>query len=191
MQLFRDEPGKYMDLYSVEFEEAYIEIIRRKRNARLKANAVYQELVSHRQHIHMNSTKWETLSSFLQYLGKKGIAVVDLTPKGWFIQYIDKDPERIRRQEAIARKEAAALDEEERTAKLIDLQMATAKQVEQQLGETTGDIEEAEEEGNEGDDNEGDEPAEKEEEKKRRQSRNGLQTDAYDCANHQKICFHD
>lgn len=160
MQLFRDEPGKYMDLYSEEFEEAYIEIIRRKRNARLKANAVYQELVSHRQHIHMNSTKWETLSSFLQYLGKKGIAVVDLTPKGWFIQYIDKDPERIRRQEAIARKEAAALDEEERTAKLINLQMATARQAEQaEKPETAVDTEEAEaEDGGEGDggENEGD-----------------------------------
>lgn len=173
MQLFRDEPGKYMDLYSAEFEEAYIEIIKRKRNARLKANAVYQELVSHRQHIHMNSTKWETLTSFLQYLGKKGIAVVDLTPKGWFIQYIDRDPERIRRQEAIARKEAAALDEEERTAKLIDFQLATARQIEQAEGgsatkgpetETEGGGEE--EEGNEGDANEGDENEPKEEEKK-------------------------
>lgn len=156
MQLFRDNPGQYMDLYSQEFEEAYVEIIRRKRNARLKANAVYQELVSHRQHIHMNSTKWETLTSFLQYLGKKGIAVVDLTPKGWFIKYIDKDPERIRRQEAIARKDAAALDEEERTAKLIELQMANAKAAEQaekgeegveQQGEDDG----AQEEGGEGD----------------------------------------
>jgi len=60
-----------------------MEILRRKRTARLKANAVYQEIVGDRGHVHMNSTKWSTLTNFIQYLGRENKAVVDETPKGW------------------------------------------------------------------------------------------------------------
>src|SRR5690349_8639167 len=74
MALFREDPDKFMDSYSREFEEAFLEVLRRKGGCRVKANNVYQELITDRKHVHMNSTKWETLSSFVQYLGRKGIA---------------------------------------------------------------------------------------------------------------------
>ena len=41
----------------------------------------------------MNSTTWTTLTEFVKHLGKMGLCIVDETPKGWFIQYIDRDPE--------------------------------------------------------------------------------------------------
>ena len=41
-----------------------------------------------RDHIHMNATKWLTLTEFVQYLGKTGQCRVDETPKGWFISLI-------------------------------------------------------------------------------------------------------
>ena len=46
----------------------------------------------------MNATQWETLTDFVKWLGRDGHCVVDETPKGWFITYIDKDPEVIARQ---------------------------------------------------------------------------------------------
>ena len=64
----------------------------------MHANIVYQEYVSDREHIHMNATQWETLTDFVKWLGRDGHCVVDETPKGWFITYIDKDPEVIARQ---------------------------------------------------------------------------------------------
>lgn len=48
---------------------------------------------------------------------------VDETPKGWYIQYIDRDPETIRRQEEQARKKKQDLDDEERSAKFIEEQV--------------------------------------------------------------------
>lgn len=52
-----------------------------------------------------------------------GFCKVDETPKGWYIQYIDRDPETIRRQEEQARKKKQDLDDEERSAKFIEEQV--------------------------------------------------------------------
>lgn len=38
----------------------------------------------------MNSTKWDTLTTFVKYLGKQGHCLVDETEKGWFVQFIDR-----------------------------------------------------------------------------------------------------
>ncbi len=41
----------------------------------------------------MNSTKWYTLTEFVQHLSKTGQVRADLTEKGWFISVIQPDPE--------------------------------------------------------------------------------------------------
>lgn len=48
---------------------------------------------------------------------------MDETPKGWYIQYIDRDPETIRKQEELERKKKQDLDDEERSAKFIEEQV--------------------------------------------------------------------
>lgn len=45
----------------------------------------------------MNSTRWETLTGFVKYLGRTGKCTVDETEEGWFITWIDRDPETIAR----------------------------------------------------------------------------------------------
>jgi DNA/RNA-binding protein KIN17 len=37
-------------------------------NIQVQANKVYKEYIRDRQHIHMNSTKWETLAIFLKVI---------------------------------------------------------------------------------------------------------------------------
>lgn len=56
-------------------------------------------------------------------LNVSGLCKVDETPKGWYIQYIDRDPETIRRQEELERKKKHELDDEERSAKFIEEQV--------------------------------------------------------------------
>ncbi len=41
----------------------------------------------------MNSTKWYTLTEFVQHLSKTGQVRADQTDKGWFISVIQPDPE--------------------------------------------------------------------------------------------------
>ncbi|XP_067140977.1 DNA/RNA-binding protein KIN17 [Centruroides vittatus] len=132
--LFAENPYKYIDRFSKEFLDTFIELLsRRFGTKRVHANQVYQEYISDRHHLHMNATRWETLTDFVKWLGREGHCVVDYTDKGWFISYIDRDPETIRRQEALAKKEKMNLDDEERIAKFIE------KQIERDKGSTKDD----------------------------------------------------
>ena len=45
---------------------------RRHGTKRVRASMVYNEFIAHKTHTHMNSTHWETLTSFVLYMGKVG-----------------------------------------------------------------------------------------------------------------------
>lgn len=65
---------------------------------RVPANKIYQDYISDRHHLHMNATRWVTLTGFVKWLGRTGKCVVDETEKGWFVSYIDRDPDTIAAQ---------------------------------------------------------------------------------------------
>lgn len=81
----------------------------------MNANFVYQEVIQDKVHIHMNATKWATLTDFVQYLGKHGTCVVEETERGWYVTYVERDATMLSRQEA-ARKRAEADRNEEKMA---------------------------------------------------------------------------
>ena len=60
-------------------------------------------------------------------MASKGICIVDETEKGWFVTYIDRDPETLRRQEEIERKKKLDLDDRERQQIFLDKQMERNK----------------------------------------------------------------
>ncbi|XP_005100588.1 DNA/RNA-binding protein KIN17 [Aplysia californica] len=127
--LFAENPDKHIDDFSKEFQDEYLELLRRRFGTkRVNANLVYQEYIAFREHVHMNSTQWETLTEFVKYIGKEGLVVADYTEKGWFVQYIDRDPETIRRQEAVKAKEKMAASDDEKIAKFIEKQIERAKE---------------------------------------------------------------
>ena len=74
---------------------------------RVKANDVYQEYIQDKNHLHMNATRWVTLTEFIKYLGRAGIAHVDETDKCWFIAWIDRSSKALEKQEASLKKERA------------------------------------------------------------------------------------
>ncbi|CAK6949947.1 DNA/RNA-binding protein KIN17 [Scomber scombrus] len=122
--LASEDPNKFMDFFSNEFKNEFLELLsRRFGTKRVHNNIVYNEYISDREHVHMNSTQWETLTDFTKWLGREGFCKVDETPKGWYVQYIDRDPETIRRQEEQAKKKKQDLDDEERSAKFIEDQV--------------------------------------------------------------------
>lgn len=135
--LFADNSGKYIHSFSKEFSDGYVELLRRRFGTkRVSANKVYQEYISHKDHLHMNATKWLTLSDYVKHLGRIGVAIADETEKGWYVTYIDRSPEVLERQEKAARKEKQDKDDEERHMDYIRLQIerdtkaSTSKQTE-------------------------------------------------------------
>lgn len=126
--LFADNAKKYMDEFSYEFAKGYLEILRRQFGTkRVSANRVYQEYISDRNHLHMNATRWVTLTGFVKWCGRTGKCIVDETEKGWFITYIDRDPDTIAREERKIKKLKMDKDDEERTLEFIEKQVQHAK----------------------------------------------------------------
>lgn len=123
--LFADNSDSYLDQFSLEFKDEYVGLLKRRFNGRrVNANHAYQEYICDRDHVHMNSTQWETLTEFVKWLGREGIVKADETEKGWFVTYIDRDPEAIARAE---KKNKMAATDEERQERLLLEQMERAK----------------------------------------------------------------
>ena len=62
-------------------------------------------------------------------LGKEGKAIVDETEKGWFIQYVDRDPKALARQQQAEQRHKHELDEEERHKREIEAQVKAAAEL--------------------------------------------------------------
>ncbi|KAL1117407.1 hypothetical protein AAG570_004733 [Ranatra chinensis] len=127
--IFADNCDRYLNEFSKEFADGYLELLSRQFGTkRVHANRVYQEYISDRHHLHMNSTQWETLTEFVKWLGREGKCVVDETEKGWFVTYIDRDPETIKLQDALAKKEKMDKDDNERMMEFLEKQIVRGKE---------------------------------------------------------------
>ena len=97
--LFGENSGKYLHSYSKDFEKAFTDILKRQYNEkRVHANVVYQQYIGDKEHVHMNSTCWVTLTSFVKHLGRTGKAIIDETEKGWYVTWVQKDQETLDRE---------------------------------------------------------------------------------------------
>lgn len=100
MKIFSEHAGSFMDRYSRDFEKMYLDTLRmRHSTSRTAANAVYQEVIQDKGHIHMNSTIWASLTDFCKYLGKMGKCVVEETERGWYVTYIERDVSKLHQEE--------------------------------------------------------------------------------------------
>ncbi|GJP66181.1 hypothetical protein CLOP_g23086 [Closterium sp. NIES-67] len=128
MQVFGMNPERFVGGYSEEFEKTFMEHIRRShRFSRVAATVAYNEYIADRHHVHMNSTKWLTLTEFVKHLGREGLCKVEDTPKGWFISYIDREPETLFKEGQKKKRERAELVGEERHEKEIQEQIERAR----------------------------------------------------------------
>ncbi|CAG7729743.1 unnamed protein product [Allacma fusca] len=135
--IFAENPNKYLDEFSKEFSDGYVELLRRRFGTkRIYANQVYQEYISDRNHLHMNATRWLSLTEYVKWLGRQGICTVDETEKGWYITWIDRDPETIARQVADMKKQKMDKDDEERKREFILKQIERGKGSKEESSET-------------------------------------------------------
>jgi DNA/RNA-binding protein KIN17 len=121
MRVFAENSHSMLDEYSRDFEKTYMQILSHRHSTkRVNANQIYQEMIADKHHIHMNATVWTTLSGFCKYLGKEGKAIVEETEKGWFIQYIERDPKVLEKQAQAEARRQQEMDEEERARRRME-----------------------------------------------------------------------
>ncbi|KAK7022171.1 zinc finger protein rts2 [Favolaschia claudopus] len=128
MLVVGENAGKHITNFSQEFQSTFVALLsRRFGTKRVRANQVYQEYISDKSHLHMNATRWVTLTEFVKHLGRAGIARVDETEKGWFIAWIDNSPKALAKAEASMKKDRATTSDEQRERMLIAEQIERAK----------------------------------------------------------------
>ncbi|XVE99557.1 hypothetical protein REPUB_Repub03eG0209300 [Reevesia pubescens] len=128
MQIFGQNPDRVVSGYSEEFENNFLDLMKRShRFSRVAATVVYNEFINDRHHVHMNSTEWATLTEFVKYLGRTGKCKVEETPKGWFITYIDRDSETIFKEKMKNKRIKLDMVEEEKQEREIQKQIEKAE----------------------------------------------------------------
>jgi len=131
-----ENPESFNNFFSDEFLKDFMQLLKtRFGTKRVQNNVVYNEYIGFKEHIHMNSTKWETLSEFTKWLGREGYCKVDQTEKGWFVQYIDRDPRVLARQKELEKQKEREQDDEERQARIIEEMVKKGKEKEMASGE--------------------------------------------------------
>mmetsp|Transcript_11650 Transcript_11650/g.22096 ORF Transcript_11650/g.22096 Transcript_11650/m.22096 type:complete len:399 (+) Transcript_11650:275-1471(+) len=127
MTVFGHNPDRVIDGYSEMFLESFVNHLKTAhRHARIAAHVVYNEYINDKHHTHMNSTKWTSLTEFVQHLGKEGICKVEDTPKGWFITLHVNNPFENIAKEKLLKRDRAEQDEEEREARALEEQVQRA-----------------------------------------------------------------
>lgn len=128
MLLVGEDAKKYINDYSSQFQRDFLQLLRTAHGEKqVHMNHFYQEYIANKEHVHMNATKWPSLTEFAKFLGREGICRVEDTEKGLQIAWIDNSPEALRRQDAIRKKERQDRGDEEREQMLIREQVRRAK----------------------------------------------------------------
>lgn len=162
MQIIGEDPKKAINDYSRQFLRDFVQLLRTGHGEKkVNVNHFYQEYISNKSHVHMNATKWPSLTEFAKYLGREGICRVDEDEKNenktgasaLTISWIDNSPDALRRQEALKKKERQDRGDEEREQRMIQEQIRKAKREErrhtseEEDEEDTEDVEHIEGEG--------------------------------------------
>ncbi|KAJ9627200.1 hypothetical protein H2203_003662 [Taxawa tesnikishii (nom. ined.)] len=129
MLIVGEDPRKFINDYSNQFKRDFLQLLKTAHGEKkVHINHFYQEYISDKQHIHMNATKWPSLTEFAKYLGREGICRVEEGERGLEIAWIDDSPEALRRRENVLKKEKMEKGEEEREARLLEAQIKRARE---------------------------------------------------------------
>jgi DNA/RNA-binding protein KIN17 len=124
-----EDPKKYINEYSNQFKRDFLQLLKTSHGEKkVHMNNFYQEYIRDKEHVHMNSTKWPSLTEFAKFLGKEGVCRVEEGERGLEIAFIDDSPEAVARREDVKRKERQAKGDEDLESKLLNQQIKRAKE---------------------------------------------------------------
>ncbi|KAJ4389108.1 hypothetical protein N0V93_006570 [Gnomoniopsis smithogilvyi] len=157
MLVVGEDPKKAINEFSNQFNRDFLTQLRTSHGTKaVHVNHFYQEYIQNKEHVHMNSTRWPSLTEYAKYLGREGLCRVEETDKGLQIAWIDNSPEALKRAEAIRKKEMLDKGDEERELRMIREQQKRAeKAAEERRKGKGGDGTNGEEDGEEAEEKQG------------------------------------
>ncbi|KAH6649024.1 domain of Kin17 curved DNA-binding protein-domain-containing protein [Truncatella angustata] len=146
MMVVGEDPKKVINEYSRQFQRDFLSLLKTGHGEKqVNINHFYQTYIANKEHVHMNSTKWPSLTEFAKYLGREGICRVEENDKGLFVAWIDDSPDAMRRREIVRRKEMQDKGDEEREQRMIREQIKRAQKEADGKKDADDDLEESEE----------------------------------------------
>ncbi|KAK4250745.1 domain of Kin17 curved DNA-binding protein-domain-containing protein [Corynascus novoguineensis] len=116
------------DDYSRQFLSEFVGLLKTAHGEKsVHANKFYQEVIARRDHVHLNATRWHSLTDFVKHISREGIVRAEEKEDGIFIAWIDDSPEAMRRREAVRRKEMQDKGDEEREQMMLREQIRRAR----------------------------------------------------------------
>ncbi|KAF2680056.1 hypothetical protein K458DRAFT_407630 [Lentithecium fluviatile CBS 122367] len=109
MQVVGENPQKYIQSFSNDFQRDFVSLLRTAHGEKfISVNRFYNEYIRDKEHVHMNATKWSSLTEFAKHLGREGIVTVKEDEKdGLCIAWRDVSAAAIKRREEIRELELA------------------------------------------------------------------------------------
>ncbi|KAI2481787.1 Kin17-mid multi-domain protein [Pyrenophora tritici-repentis] len=109
LQVVGEDPKKYINGFSNDFQRDFVNLLRTAHNEKwISVNRFYNEYIRDKEHVHMNATKWSSLTEFTKHLGREGIVNVKEDEKdGLMIAWRDTSAAAVTRRNEIAELEAA------------------------------------------------------------------------------------
>ncbi|KAJ4145759.1 hypothetical protein LMH87_004595 [Akanthomyces muscarius] len=128
MLVVGEDPKKYINEFSNQFLSDFVSLLKTGHGEKqVQINHFYQEYIANKEHVHMNATKWPSLTEFAKHLGREGICRVEENDKGIHLTWVDNSPDALKRQEALRRKEAQNQGDEEIEQRMIKEQIRRAQ----------------------------------------------------------------
>ncbi|KAK0752074.1 domain of Kin17 curved DNA-binding protein-domain-containing protein [Schizothecium vesticola] len=114
--------------FSRQFERDFVQLLKTAHGEKeMHANKFYQEVIANKEHVHLNATKWHSLTDFVKHLARSSICRVEEKEDGLFIAWIDDSEGAIKRREVARRKEMQDRGDEEREQVLLREQIRRAR----------------------------------------------------------------
>ncbi|CAN3501022.1 hypothetical protein DICA1_C18426 [Diutina catenulata] len=115
--------------FSAELQRDFLRLLKITHGTKaVDANRFYQEYIADKNHVHMNATRWSSLSQFVRYLGDRGLVTVT-GESALNIALVDADEkDRQQRAQELEREEADEGQLEEKLMKQRIAQKAVPSQ---------------------------------------------------------------
>ncbi|KAI6044919.1 domain of Kin17 curved DNA-binding protein-domain-containing protein [Pisolithus marmoratus] len=120
MLVVGEHAGRHIADFSSQFQHDFVQILSRRFGTKRVS------FIQHKEHVHMNATRWVTLTEFVKHLGR--------ADEGWWLAWIDNSPKALAKQAATLQKERATMSDEQRERILIAEQIERAKEQEEVQG---------------------------------------------------------
>lgn len=126
LALFSENPTEFISNFSYTFQREFLSILRQRYgNSFVNANTVYQDYIKDKDHVHMNATKWTTLTEFVKDIGKEGLCKVQEKDDGFWVSFVDREVAEKDRQ--ARERDVRLLEEEHRTEIVLQHQIRNAR----------------------------------------------------------------